>query len=184
MAASVPLIYADLGAPLAPVAFACVARPLPPAEMERWFQFASTVGYTVPRLSGDIASLRDPARAIRATKPFSLMPRDVLGGPDDWISLRRGRWTQADHITLGEGRALLSGLDICSARACCHRTRILSLQDNQAIAGSFTKGRSPSPALNFLARRKCSRVRAGQIFLSLPWVHSDAMPADRDSRLL
>ena len=70
----------------------------PPAEIERWFQFASTVGYTVPRLSGDVASLRDPARAIRATKPCSLVPRDVLGGPDDLISLRPGRWTQADHI--------------------------------------------------------------------------------------
>jgi hypothetical protein len=127
--------------------------------------------------------MRDEGRTLRATKPFSLMPRAQIGGPDEWTSLRRGRWKIKDHVTLGEARGVLAILDLWSSRKSLHRARIISLQDNQGVSGSFTKGRSPAPALNFLCRRRAGRSLAAQLWMLLPWVQSDLMPADRDSRL-
>ncbi len=59
----------------------------------------------------------------------------------------------------------------------------MSLQDNAAVAGSFHKGRSPSPSLNYVLRRKASRCIAGTLRIILPWVETIRMPADYLSRL-
>ena len=63
------------------------------------------------------------------------------------------------------------------------RIRLASLQDNSSVGGAYHKGRSPSPSLMYLARRKASRTLACAIRLYLPWTETKLMPADWLSRL-
>jgi hypothetical protein len=60
---------------------------------------------------------------------------------------------------------------------------VISLQDNQPCAGSMSKGRSPSPALNYLLRRKAALCLTAAFKTFLPWVESIKMPADYLSRI-
>ena len=46
------------------------------------------------------------------------------------------------------------------------------------ISGSFTKGRSPAPAVNHLARQRSALCIASAIGLVLPWVPSTEQTAD------
>ena len=89
-----------------------------------------------------------------------------------------------DHITLGEGRAVIRLLDIVTRHRDFFRKKIISLEDNRPVACSMTKGRSPSPPLKYLLRRKAARCIAAQITLLLPWVETTRMPADHLSRLV
>ena len=60
---------------------------------------------------------------------------------------------------------------------------VLSLQDNMATSGAFTKGRSAAPSLNFLARQRGATAVAADLGVMLPWVQTSLQPADEISRL-
>ena len=96
----------------------------------------------------------------------------------------KGRWMVADHITLGEGRAVNKMLDIVTVSRLFHRLRTISLQDNQPIAGAYMKGRSAASALNRLCRKKAARLLACGSRLILLWCESRLMPADKASRII
>ena len=132
------------------------------------------------KLDGTFAGRKRPETAIRTTVPFTRIPADMLGG--DWTPLLWGRWRLQDHITLGEGRAVIRLLDLIASNRRCHRHKVLSLQDNRPISGSVAKGRSSAPTLNRLCRQKCAISLAAEIKLMLPWLQSAAMPADELSR--
>ena len=193
----VPWMFLDVGAPLCPVLFATdaqgvndldaggfgiVARAAPPPMIQRVFEQGSCVGRTVSRLSGDLSGLRRPERAITPTVPFTLLPADLFVLAE-WLEVDRGRWLFEDHVTLGESRAVIRLLDILTRSHLFYRMRLQSLQDNQPTAGAFAKGRSPSPALNYLLRRRAARTLASSLRLMLPWVESCKMPADESSRI-
>ena len=93
-----------------------------------------------------------------------------------------GLWNFSDPIALGEGRAVVRLLKILSARAEAHNHRVISLQDNTVICGSFTKGRSPAPAVNHLARQRSALSIASAIGLVLPWAPTAEQTADDISR--
>ena len=62
--------------------------------------------------------------------------------------------------------------------------KLLHLEDKAPTAGSMTKGKSPAPALNYIARRKSARTLMSDIRMYLPWVESKVMPADEASRII
>ena len=69
------------------------------------------LGLTVPRLEGDLSGVRRPDKALVPPKPFSILPESLLK-EENWIDIDWGRWKIQDHITLGEGRAVIRLLDI------------------------------------------------------------------------
>ena len=189
-------LYADIGAPLTPTVFATdamgsndfdhggygvVAARCAPDVALRCFEEGLAPGYTVCRLDEHFDGLRRPERTIGRTIPFTRVPPDIIAA--DWVPLLWGRWASSDHITLGEARTVVKLLDLLARDERCHRHRVLSLQDNRPVQGSFAKGRSTAAALNRICRQRASISAAAELQSLLPWVQSKLMPADYLSRL-
>ena len=73
-------------------------------------------------------------------------------------------------------------LEKLAANPRCHRSKILTLEDNMPCAGALAKGRSSRGPLNFLMRRRCAFCVGSKITLLAPWVESGKQPADEASR--
>ncbi len=157
MADLVIAMYADLGATLPATAFATdamgandqdaggfgiVAADCDPADIRRCFEECLEPGFTVVRLDGHFEGLKNPSSKIGRNIPFTKVPEGLLQA--DWRPMMRGRWQSEDHITLGEGRAVVRLLDLIASNSRCHRRRVLSLQDNRPVVGAMAKGRSPT----------------------------------------
>ena len=137
----------------------------------------------MPRANGDLSGLKFPNKVSRCTVPLTLLPMHLFDKEiTKWRDIKSSRWTHTDHITRGEGRAVMKLLMMLSSHPQCHNSKAFSWQDNRPICGAFSKGRSPSPAVNFLARRKAGHCFAAGLRLLLPWVQTDQMPADDSSR--
>ena len=125
------------------------------------------------------ASPHDP---LIRTAPFTKLPPELFDERTKWLVLTQGRWLWQEHITRGEMRVVLKLLGILAARVSCHRSRIVTLQDNMAVAAILAKGRSSTPALNCLMSRRCSFCCFSEIVVIAPWVESGKQPADESSR--
>ena len=195
MSCVVIAMYADLGAELAQTVFAtdamgsnetdCGGYGVVVADVDRatvrdCYEEGLQPGFTVCRLDGKFYGLKNPHSKIGRNVPFTRIPPAMLEA--SWEPLLWGRWTAADHITLGEGRTVVKLLELMTLDARCHRHKVLSLQDNRPIVGAFTKGRSPTGGLNRLCRQKTAFCCAAEIQVLLPWVQSPVMPADSLSR--
>ncbi len=199
MATAIAAMAADVGAPLAPIVFASdaqgagegddggyrvVAKDVPMEVAERCFQVGRRPGYSVTKLSGEFAGSRRPGLMIARNIPFTRLPRELFDDSlGDWEVISRGRWLFANHITLGEARAINKIIEMVANCGGAHRRKIISLEDNLAAAGAYAKGRSPAPALNFLLRKRAAWCVAGRLQLLLPWTVTTLMPADEASRL-
>ena len=153
MAELIPYMFADLGAPLAPVLFATDAQGGEGADAGGFGIVASNVGvdsvqqvlavgmrpgFSVTKLSGEYTGRRRPEEPWRRRAPYSLLGSGLIEGAV-WHPVAAGRWSYADYIALGEGRAvvkLVRGLASCPA---AHGHKAASLQDNTAVSGSFSK---------------------------------------------
>ncbi|CAK0851604.1 unnamed protein product, partial [Prorocentrum cordatum] len=199
MARVVPLMYADLGAPPAPVYFAADAMGANVEDDGGWgilvtdmsediakdfIDTGGNLGYTVARLDGELTGLRRPEQVIRRTKPFSLLPDRVFKPDEDWTIVGAGRWRAADHITLGEGRCVVKISRLAAATPALHRTVLPILEDNQPVSGAVCKGRSPAHMLNRLLRQKTAAGMASRTKILIPWVETLRQPADKISRKL
>ncbi|CAK0821636.1 unnamed protein product, partial [Prorocentrum cordatum] len=199
MAKVVPLMYADLGAPPAPVHFAADAMGANVEDDGGWgilvtdmdediakdfIDTGGNLGYTVARLDGELTGLRRPEQVIRRTKPFSLLPYRVFKPDEDWTIVGAGRWRTADHITLGEGRCVVKISRLAAATPALHRTVLPILEDNQPVSGAVCKGRSPAHLLNHLLRQKTAAGMASRTKILIPWVETLRQPADKISRKL
>ena len=87
-------------------------------------------------------------------------------------------------MTLGECRSLNKWLDAIVLEPALPKTKLISLPDNQPIAGASQKGRSPSGPVNYVLRRKSARALSMGLRVILPWVEACKMPADWLSRSL
>ena len=125
----------------------------------------------------------DDLRHAHVLQRLLRLIRDRSDGACEWTVLERGRWRFPDHVTLGEGRAVVRSAEL-AVLAGEHRCKLLQLEDNAPTSGSMTKGRSPAPALNYIARRKAARTLMSDIRMYLPWVESKVMPADEASRII
>ena len=196
MAALVPAMHADLGAPMAPVCFASDAQGANDVDSGGWGIAAADVseelslemlrngfkpGYNVVKLNGEFGGLKRPDLHIRRAIPFTRLPEALFS--ETWHPVGWGRWAYADHITLGEMRAVLKVARAIAAVSSAHRHRFFSFQGNGACSGACAKGRSCAPALNFLLRKKSAPCIAANILMLLPWAESVRQPAGGLSRL-
>ena len=93
MARAVPLMFLDVGAPLLGVVgatdamgptmldaggYGVVASVVPRDVLERTFEQASVISYTVARLDGSLSGLKNPAKELRGTIPVSRVPRELF----------------------------------------------------------------------------------------------------------
>lgn len=196
MARVVPMLFADVGAPLSRIvwatdargseqgdagAFGIVATRVSEQMVERIYEAGRSLGYTVP-VSSKLGGAKYSDRPLRRTVPFTRLPQELFDDSQiQWQEVSKGLWVWEDHITLGEARAVIRRLDLMLL---CGETSIksVSLQDNMAVAGAYAKGRSGAVLLNYLARRRAARTIAGGIRDYLPWVETSKQPADKTSR--
>jgi len=199
MARLIPAMEADVGRPVAPWLYAADAEGPNDQDHGGYGVVASYVGQelatqclvagcrpgrTVAKLDGSIAHLRRQDRELRATIGVSRVPREVLAlPPESWTPVSWGRWRQPDHITLGEGRAVLGLLEKLASKVAARRHTVVVLEDNEPWASAAAKGRSPAFCLNRLLRRRLALQLASAISVLLPWVDTLHQPADWLSRL-
>ena len=197
MAFAVPGLYADLGSPLFQGILATdaegendydaggygvvVARAPPEVVLRAW------LAGTRPRRTATRGGVRPKQldqedRQLACNVPLSTLPDSVWAEAGPWQPVAHGRWSERDHITLGEARAVLRALEPIAADAKLHRRRLTSMEDNMACAGAFEKGRSSSGPLNFLLRRRAALCAAAELQIALPWVETSRMTADGLSR--
>ena len=197
MAELVVFMKARLTAPVAPTLFATDARGPERGDAGAYAVVAANAGrslatrcavqgvrpgFSVTRLDGSFTGRRSQEEPWRRQTPFSLL--EIADFPfTGWEPVHHGRWKYPDHITLGEGRTVVKVARALAAVASCHRRRVAALEDNMAVSGATAKGRSPSPALNYLCRQKAANTVSAQIQLLLPWVETSRQPADELSRL-
>ena len=138
-------------------------------------------GRTVARLDGDISRLARREREFEATVRVSKVPRaaDAL----QWAPVLRGRWKEADHIMLGEGRTTNELLKILTSHSSSRRHIFACLEDNEPWAAATAKGRSCARGVNFLLRRRSALLAAGELQQLLPWIDTRRQPADSLSRV-
>ena len=153
----------------------------PELALECW-RSSFAPGKAVCKLDGTLGSKWGTRQTISPTIPFALLPSQVFSS--SWAVLHQRRWDRAGHITIGEGRALFKVIQALASCASCHVHRVLSLQDNMAVAAVISKGRSSSYALNYVCRRRSASCLASQISLACPWVGTSLQPADGASREL
>ena len=123
----------------------------------------------------------DPDHLQKPTIPFTRIPKHIFL-PDRWVPLCSGRWAPMDHITVGEGRAVIAMLQKAALCHQLHGTTPFNLEDNMPISGAFAKGRSSTWSINYLCRRKSAYSLAASLHLLLPWIETKLQPADALSR--
>ena len=115
--------------------------------------------------------------------PRTRLPPQIFDSAcTEWVELASGRWAFEGHVTLGESRVAVRLAQMLARDVQCHCQVAMMMEDNSLTAASFTKGRSPAPALNYLLRKRCAHCAASRIKLLLPWVEGAIMPADSLSR--
>ena len=125
--------------------------------------------------------LAKPGDFIQLTRPFSRLPRSFFD-EGRWTELQAGRWRIADHITIGEARAVTKCFEIVCQDPDAHNHVFFALQDNRPCASAMTKGRSSSWGLNFYLRRRAAYGVACGVRFIFSWCQSALMPADGASR--
>jgi hypothetical protein len=197
MAHVIPHLTAEVGSPLCDVVFATdamgaahdaggfgiVAADMPHSLVLDCYRRAHKPGKTVCKLSGEFGGENHPETPFARKVPFSRLPGVVFNASvTQWHEVAAGRWKFADPIALGESRAVVKLSRALTAHHSLHYSKVISLQDNSVCAGSMAKGRSPSPAVNYLCRQKAANGFGGRISMVLPWTETSKMPADEISR--
>ena len=102
--------------------------------------------------------------------------------PDLWKVVRYGRWTQAEHITVLEARALHR-----TVRRLClfekgRNLKQLCLVDNLGVALSYDRFRAKDFRLLTNLRKTAGYLLARNNRLSVRWIPSEKNSADPPSR--
>jgi hypothetical protein len=91
---------------------------------------------------------------------------------------------RGEHIGVKEARAMFSGVRRVLLRSGAKiEQRHLFLQDNQGVAGAFTRGRSTNSTVNSLIQRTSALLLATGSSIDTIWVPTRFQPADRASRV-
>ena len=162
--------------------FGVVMTPIEQTLWEKTLAAGCRPGFTVAKLDGSTAHLRDARKELEARIPVSRVPHEVLSTKRFWAPIAQGRWRHREHITLGEGRATLVLLQRLAAMPEAHGHRHLDLCDNLPWSAATAKGRSPAYALNRLLQKRAALQISSDLQLIHPWVDTHRMPADDISR--
>ena len=199
MAKAVLAFYADVGSPAAPTMMASdamgadqttddvggygvAAADVPLSLIHDVIGLGARPGKALQR-DLMLAGRKRPEMPLVRTTPFTRLPPGIFDkSVTRWKVLCQGRWRWQEHITIGELRAVLKLLLIIISCPTAHRHKVVTLQDNMAVAAILAKGRSSSPMLNFLLRRRAAYTIFAELLLLAPWVESEKQPADEASR--
>jgi len=163
-------------------AFGIVVSPASADEQETIFRLSRCVAYTVGHVDGDDSRLRRPEDYSFRTIPRSRLP-NCITEQERWTPAGHGLWRYHDHINLGEMRVVVRLLRKLGCRPAWHGRMVISLEDNAATVGAFTKGRSPAARVLHLCRQYAAISLACCFRVLLPWVESKRQPGDSVSRL-
>ena len=135
---------------------------------------------------GGRARVVTEASIASAGVPLSELPPPVPFGAawkvHRWHDYQAVTWKYADHIHLGEARAVVLWLETLSRVRAVRNSRILCMCDSQSATGALTKGRSRAYAFNRLMRKRTALEVTSLFTLLVGWVRSADQPADRLSR--
>ena len=162
--------------------FGVVCSEVSPAEWTQVLKAGAQPSFTVSKLDGSVAHLKDPLKELRARIPVPRIPEEVVAADRKWFPVASGRWIYREHIMLTEGRATNILLQKLAAQTDFHGQRVISLNDNLGWCAATQKGRSPAYSLNQQLRRRAALAIASDIQLLHPWVDTARMPADWLSR--
>ena len=123
------------------------------SERQSLLYVGEAPGLTISNLNGSLNGLKDPHNELKRSKPFCRLP-DALFNEGRWIEVLAGRWRHADHITIGEARAVTKLLAWLSQVPSLVGRVLFSLEDNRLCACAMTKRRSSSWGLSFCLRRR------------------------------
>ncbi len=87
-----------------------------------------------------------------------------------------------EFINVYESRALLRSLEVTCKMHWTRHARVLALEDNSAVSGSWSKGRSRAYSLNQTLRKRAALECAGALEAAVVWCSTGRMPMDRLSR--
>ena len=170
----VPLLFADIAAPWAPLIVATdasefgegvVARRADPAEAEAEAALAR----------------KSPASTLTAVQEGELREAAVADG--DWSEIVSARWRFADqHINTFELRAMLTAARWLSSRPALLGARVLLLSDSSVAVSAMSKGRSSSYSLLRVLRPFAALCLACGLSVWPRWLPTERNPADAASR--
>lgn len=112
--------------------------------------------------------------------PYTASPSGVVCDAE-WFRPLGGSWRWNDHIHLGEYRGVPLVLEVLF-KAGVHDCEINDLTDNRVTLGSGSKGRSPKPQVNHVARRRAGTEIYTGIRCGLSWTPTYAQPTDEGTR--
>ena len=201
MGAVVPMLFADVGAPLQPLMWATDAQGADSEHIDgdlggygivvsdiseelavECFKDGASPAYSLVRMDGSFRGSKFPHRPLERRLPLTRLPNEIFEPKRHWAEVDHGRWKWKDHITLGEMRTVVKLVAGIASIPSLHRTKCMSMQDNLATSCAMTKGRSATHGMNHLARRKAAHTMGAGITLLLPWVQSNKQAADELSR--
>ena len=110
------------------------------------------------------------------------IPLSWTDGTLPWHDVLARAHSYHEHITVCEARVLLRSYEIAAKIPQFRRARMLALEDNQAVKGSWAKGRSAAWPLNQILRRRAAIEGGSSIELATAWVGTLRMPLDKLSR--
>ena len=124
----------------------------------------------VPRFSENEGSkeLRAATDFKSVFSDFSL-PASWTDGSVKWHDLLARAHSFPCPIHIYEGQVLLRSLELACKRPEFRRGRLVVLEDNQVVCGSFSRGRSSRTNLNKLCRKKSALEVASGISLAVLW---------------
>jgi hypothetical protein len=177
----VPLLRADLRAPVAPlvvasdaslsgggVAYAAGAHSLSAARADGHYA------------EGGLGAERGESAAAPVCVPEATLV-DVLAKP--WRIAVATQWRTEAHISILEAEAVVLALRWLSRTRRWRGQRVPLLIDSAAVLGAVRKGRSCAWALNVRCRRVAALTLALDVRLLPSWISTADNPADAPSRL-
>ena len=112
----------------------------------------------------------------------SNIPETWTDGTVSWHDVMARAHSYFEHINVYESRALLRSLEVTCKLYWTRHARVLALEDNSAVSGSWNKGRSRAYSLNQTLRKRAALECAGAVEAAVAWCSTGRMPMDRLSR--
>ena len=128
------------------------------------------------------ASLDD--QLLRTISTFEAVPEHITSNDQkQWVTIQSRRWKFQEDIMRTEGRALVWAVRRKARSTKSRGKRHLILCDNLCLVLALAKGRAGSSHLLPTCRAVCALAFAAGFSVHTRWIHSEANPADRPSRI-
>jgi hypothetical protein len=153
-----------------------VAAPSPHSVVSTALKYLSR---TIPK---DIPSLGAEVDAGPPVRVDDYIPQEWTDSSTYWHDILARAHSYPEHITQYEAKVLVRLTEILAKLPFTRRSYVLTLEDNQAVVGAMSRGRSPSYPLNQSCRRKMAIELASDVIFLVAWISTHRMPMDKLSR--